>query len=264
MSLSREDLMIRIGQLLAKRNSRLTHDSDPLYVCLGGSNIIGTADDTSDIDVRVVVNPNDTLKYGLVDFEHSKLVEGLDGVNGAFDLDVEVFSLRKFVKSLYNGEVIAVEMLHCPIEGVVLKKDLMSRLMTIKDVFITKTLVKNYCSYAYGMWRKSMHANKEAIKNPERARVLEEFDYETKYAMKSHLYFTMAKEILTGQGYNLARSDARFLLGLKNGTYTREQMNQHLETLNKECQVLLKESSLPSTPDFELVNSLCVSLVRGY
>lgn len=63
-----------------------------------------------------------------------------DSKNSKDDVDVELYSLRKFFKMLRNGDTAALELLHTPEELIVEKHPIWDELVAQKDKFVSKKI----------------------------------------------------------------------------------------------------------------------------
>jgi predicted nucleotidyltransferase len=234
------------------------------YLCLGGSIVIGTSDQSSDIDARGIVSPTEDNLYGLNNFDMTKLIEGNLGVNSLGDADIELYSIRKFMQSIYRGDVVTSEMLFIEDPFKFVEDPNLTPIFSLRELFLTKALVKNYSNFAFGMYQKAFNSRINDSERKDKIERLEKYGYETKYAMKSFLYFTMCLEILGGKGLILTRPDASDLLAIKNGKYSVSEMRSILAQLDIEVKSLLSATSLVKTPNFNVVNDLCKSVIKSY
>ena len=77
-----------------------------------GSFMVGTNDDKSDIDIKGIFVPyhNNLLLCNYKD-TYSKTTGTKNSSNTSNDVDIEIYSIHKFIKMLKHGDIIAVELL---------------------------------------------------------------------------------------------------------------------------------------------------------
>lgn len=108
----------------------------------------------------------------------------------------------------------------------------------------------------YQNWKKS--------RNPNRAKLEEQFGYDTKHAM--HLYRLMeeCKEVLTTGQITLPRPECGHLLAIKNGIYTFDSLIERFENLDQYLDELYESSNLQYSPDLEKIDQICIRIVEDY
>ena len=107
----------------------------------------------------------------------------------------------------------------------------------------------------YEQWRKN--------RNPKRKGTEEQFGYDTKYA--SHLFRLMSegKELLLTGNITFPLPNAEWLLSIKSGLYSYEQILEMAQTMEQEFETWYKESLLPNTPDRNALKELYFDIVLG-
>ncbi len=100
-------------------------------------------------------------------------------------------------------------------------------------------------------------------RNPKRKGTEEEFGYDLKYA--SHLFRLMGegKELLLTGNITFPRPDADWLLSIKQGFYSYEQILEMASTMEKEFETWYEQSLLPHTPDRNALRELYFNIVLG-
>lgn len=107
----------------------------------------------------------------------------------------------------------------------------------------------------YEQWRKN--------RNPKRKGTEEQFGYDTKYA--SHLFRLMSegKELLLTGNITFPRPDAEWLLSIKQGFYSYEQILEMATNMELEFETWYKQSPLPNAPDRNKLKELYFDIVLG-
>lgn len=110
----------------------------------------------------------------------------------------------------------------------------------------------------YQEWKKN--------RNKERAATEEQAGFDLKFAMHIVRLNTMCKEILTTGKVNVDRTniDADYLKEIRLGKVPFEVIEEQMLTLDKEMDILYKNSTLPREPDRELIDNVCIEVVDEY
>lgn len=99
-------------------------------------------------------------------------------------------------------------------------------------------------------------------RNPARYILEKNFGYDSKHAMHLVRLMTMCEEILTTGEVIVTRPDAKFLLSIRDGAWTYEQLIAWADEMEAKLDELYHSSDLPHKPDLEKINNLCVELVE--
>lgn len=86
--------------------------------------------------------------------------------------------------------------------------------------------------------------------------------YDTKHAMHLVRLMTQCREILTTGKLNVFRADRDFLLDIRNGMLTCDEIIKWSEDQDKELDALAAISSLPHDPDRNKIDTLCQQIVE--
>lgn len=236
-----------------------------LLMTLGGSHLHGTNDETSDYDFRCVLFLDEKYHFGLEDFKHKKIIGGTNNINQKDDLDIEVFHLNYFIKKLFEGEFIPFEMLYSPTLS---ETKLIQPLLDKRELFLSLKVPKKY----YGFIQKNINSAfidiDKAVKRsfrPDKIQRLEEYGYETKFAMKAILGLKICNELLECGDYILDRRniDQQELMDIKNGKYSKQYVQEWIEELDSKQKVLMKETKLPDSPNYKEINNFMISYQKS-
>lgn len=106
----------------------------------------------------------------------------------------------------------------------------------------------------WNQWAKS--------RNPSRAELERKFGYDTKHAMHLVRLLCMCEEILRDKDVLVRRPDAPFLMEIRNGKMSYEELMDWVEKKEDRLRELEKASDLPNKPNWNKLEDLCVELVR--
>jgi hypothetical protein len=209
-----------------------------IYRCQVGSKAFGLSDESSDDDIRGIFLPTAKDHWSL--FAVPEQLEQLDDEH-----DVVIWELEKFLRLALKANPNILETLWTPI--VVDSSPLAERLRTIRRAFLSKHLYKTYSGYVLSQFRR--------MKN----RFDKTGEYKNKHAMHLlRLLLSGIHAVRTGD-IMIDVSDHRpFLLRVKLGELSFEQVRQHALELDKEFQSVFETTGLPDQPDFKAVNQFLV------
>ena len=133
--------------------------------------------------------------------------------------------------------------------------------------------MQHTCLFYYNEDGYSMHCRKfkeyeEWLKNRNTQRYVEIENHQQsidgKNMMHTRRLLDMAKEIALGQGINVRRPDAEFLISIRQGKVNLEDLIQHAEDEIKEIDKLYAESNLPDNVDKNFVNDLLIEMRKHF
>jgi len=129
-----------------------------LIKAMAGSHLFGTNTPESDKDYKGVFLPTkDEILLGQYKESVSVSTGDNDSKNSSDDMDIEMYSLKKFFKMLDNGDTAALELLFTPEEFIIEKDPLWDEIIINRDQFLS-CRVKAMIGYA------RQQANKYGIK----------------------------------------------------------------------------------------------------
>lgn len=108
----------------------------------------------------------------------------------------------------------------------------------------------------YQNWVKS--------RNPVRAELEAKYGFDTKHGSHLIRLMRMCKEILEGKGVIVKRPDREYILGVKAGLKSYDEVIEESERLERECDELYKTSTLQHKPDMNFLHNQCVEMIENY
>lgn len=99
-------------------------------------------------------------------------------------------------------------------------------------------------------------------RNPDRAKLEEQFGYDTKHGMHLVRLLRMCREILTTGKVLVRRPDADELLEIRRGGWDYHTLVSWAQQQDKELTELMKTSKLPHKPNRVRMNELCIQMVE--
>jgi predicted nucleotidyltransferase len=107
------------------------------------------------------------------------------------------------------------------------------------------------------------HAEWKRSRNPARAALEAKHGYDTKHAMHLVRLLRMCREILTTGEVVVKRPDREDLLAIRAGAWSYDRLIAWAETEDAELERLYPSSKLPTVPDRDALDRLCVELVES-
>lgn len=129
------------------------------------------------------------------------------------------------------------------------------------DLLNAVTQEKAY-NRAYTQW-KQYNQWKER-RNPNRYGLESKYGYDTKHAMHLIRLFHMGIELLRDHQLNVYREDRDFLLGIRNGSMTYDELIEYSGKQKEILKISFKNSTLPKTPDITYLNTLHQNIIEQY
>ena len=227
--------------------------------CLVGSTLHGLVrDGTDDRDeMGVCIEPPDHV-IGLRRFEHwvhRTQPEGLP--SGPGDLDLVVYSLRKYCALALKGSPTVLLLLYVPEEALVVRDELGERLQALAPSLISRRTGLAFLGYLESQ-RRGLLAERHS---PSRWREMSsEHGYDTKYAMHALRIGHQGKELLESGRITLPVPEPlrTRLLEVRHGTVALDRIVAEVQRLEGQLQELTMSSSLAAEPDFGAVDRFLI------
>ncbi len=108
----------------------------------------------------------------------------------------------------------------------------------------------------YQAWRRN--------RNPERAELEAHYGYDTKHAMHLFRLLRMGEEILREGVVNVLRPDAAWLLGVRDGSLSYEEVIRLAGEHEARLASLIEHSPLPVEPDTQAADELLIGLQERF
>lgn len=116
-------------------------------------------------------------------------------------------------------------------------------------------------SYLAAKREWEQYQNWKASRNKQRAELEAKYGYDTKHAMHLVRLMRMCREILTTGEVLVKRPDAKELLEIRYGTWSYDKLMGWANDQDAELEELARVSSLPNSPDRQVLDRLCIDLV---
>jgi uncharacterized protein len=231
-----------------------------IHVFIGGSELHGAkVHGTDDLDIYGVYVEPPELVLGLESLPHFVWsTAGNDRRNGPNDIDVTLYSLKKWAGLACKGNPTALHFLFA--KGV-LDNAIWRRVAANHAAFLARTHIKPFLGFADDQLKR-MTGRKGRGKKGQRPELEKKYGYDVKAGMHTLRLLHECKELLTAGTITLPRPERDFLIRARTGKYSLEKVLALAEQLFAECEEAAKNSTLPERVDRAAVSRLLADSYR--
>ena len=225
-----------------------------IHLFVGGSELHGAkVHGTDDLDIYGVYIEPPELVLGLESFPHYVWsTAGDDRRNGPNDVDVTLYSLRKWAGLACKGNPTALHFLFSPDE---VASGIWSDVVAHKDAFLVRSCAKQFLGFADDQLKR-MIGKKGRGKKGKRPEIEAKFGYDVKAAMHTIRLLYECLEIVSTGKITLPRPERDLLIRVRTGKYSMEKVLAMAQKLFMECEEAAKKSKLPDKIDRTVVSML--------
>lgn len=101
-------------------------------------------------------------------------------------------------------------------------------------------------------------------RNPARSELEAKYGYDTKHGMHLIRLMMMCQEILVTGKVNVRRDDREYLLSIRRGEMSYDELIETAENIEKRCEDLYNSSPLPREADRKSIDKLVVNMTEAY
>jgi len=180
--------------------------------------------------------------------------------NSAGDLDLVIYSLRKYLRLALGGNPTILNLLFAPRDKIVVSNALGFGLMELAPDIISKKAGRAFLGYCQAQRQRLLgERGQRDINRPE---LVEKYGFDTKYAMHMlRLGFQGVELLKTGRvSCPMQEPERSWLLGVRTGKATLQECLTKAGELDQELKDLLETSPLPDEPNTEKVESWMVNV----
>lgn len=176
--------------------------------------------------------------------------------------DIVIFEAKKAISLLSKGNPNILAILWLEEKHYINKTNAGQLLIDCRHLFVGKHAYKSFVGYAVSQLRKMEQFERQGHMGAKRKELIQKFGYDTKNAAHLIRLLRMGIEFLsTGELY-VTRYDAPQLLAIKRGEWTLERIKKEAERLFASAEQAFIGSLLPSFPDKNQINQLCVNVIQ--
>jgi predicted nucleotidyltransferase len=231
-----------------------------IHLFVGGSELHGAkVHGTDDLDIYGIYIEPPEMILGLESLPHFVWsTAGDDRRNGPHDVDVTLYSLKKWAGLACKGNPTALHFLFA--EGVV-RNPIWAQIVANKQGFLARGCVKQFLGFADDQLKR-MAGKKGRGKKGQRPEIEKEFGYDVKAAMHTLRLLYECKEIVLQGTITLPCPERDFLIRVRTGRYSMDKVISMTQKLFEECEAAEKTSSLAEKVDRAAVSRLLADSYR--
>ena len=242
------DLLQRVSE------SGFPHMDRLIHVFVGGSELHGAkVHGTDDLDIYGVYVEPPELVLGLETVPHFVWsTAGNDRRNGPADVDVTLYSLKKWASLACKGNPTA---LHFLFARGVLQSPLWSMIVNHKEAFLSRLCAKHFLGFANDQLAR-VTGRKGRGKKGQRPELEQKYGYDVKAAMHALRLLYECEEILRSGTITLPRPERDQLIRVRTGKYSLDKVLDMANHKFAECERAERESRLPARIDRTTVSQV--------
>ena len=221
----------------------------------GGSELHGAkVGKTDDTDLYGVYIENRENALGLDPREHFVWsTAGDDRRNGPDDVDLTLYSLRKWAGMAAKGNATALHFLFaqpCEIEPGYWKK-----IQTQNHLFLSRSSAKQFLGFADDQFKR-LTGEKGSGKKGQRPEYIGKYGYDTKAAMHGLRLLYECLELMAHKRITFPRPEKDLLIEVRSGEWPLDRVLAHANELVREVEEAVAGSPLPENVDRVSISKL--------
>ncbi len=233
-----------------------------------GSEVQGLSTGGSDIDeMGVCIEPHHTV-IGSGRFEHYTYRTQPDGVvSGPGDLDLTVYSLRKFAHLVTAGNPTVLTVLFIPDEHILFRTPIADELFERRHLFLSRQAGAKFRGYLHSQRQGMLGLRSGGTRNQGRQDIRDRYGFDVKFAAHMVRLGIQGVELLTTGSITLPIPEPHrtWLQELRRGEHTKDEALAKAERLERQIERLTETSRvLPERPDHRTINEWLASVHRRH
>ena len=221
-----------------------------------GSTLHGTGiPGQEDRDEMGICIPPPEYLIGLKEFEHYIYrTAGEGNRSGPDDLDLTIYSLRKYVKLALQGNPSILLTLFVPEDKIILETKIGRELMANASWFHSKEAAARYLGYMQSQKLGLTGEKRSGV--PKRPELVEQFGFDTKYAMHAtRLGFQGVEFLKTGKiTLPMEGAEGQFCRAIRHGSVPLKTVLETVDELEQRLKMLQDHPGIPDKPDSDAAN----------
>ena len=228
-----------------------------IHLFVGGSELHGAkVGQTDDTDIYGVYIEHPTEALGLNPQEHFVWsTAGSERRNGPDDVDVTLYSLRKWAGMAAKGNATALHFLFAAPQEIPAGSKTWKKVQANAKLFLSRTSAKQFVGFADAQFKR-LTGEKGSGKKGQRPEYICAFGYDTKAAMHGLRLLYEYMELMQQGRITLPRPEKDLLIDVRSGAWTFEKVLNQAQRLFKEVEDAVASSPLPERVDREAISRL--------
>jgi uncharacterized protein len=226
-----------------------------IHLFVGGSELHGAKiGQTDDTDLYGVYVEQPAQALGLNTREHFIWsTAGDDRRNGPHDVDITLYSLRKWAGMAAKGNATALHFLFTEPQNV--PRESWRKIQSNREAFLSRNSAKQFLGFADDQFKR-LTGEKGSGKKGQRPEYIGKFGYDTKAAMHGLRLLYECLELMAHKRITLPRPEKDLLIEVRSGEWTLERVLEHANKLTAEVEEGVSTSPLPETVDRDEISRL--------
>jgi len=236
------------------RESEFPFPERVIHLFVGGSELHGAkVHGTDDLDIYGVYIEPPEMILGLSSFPHFVWsTAGNDRRNGPHDVDITLYSLKKWAGLACKGNPTALHFLFAEgVMGNAIWKEVVAR----RHVFLARQCMNQFRGFADAQLQR-MTGKRGRGKKGQRPEIEAKFGYDVKAAMHTLRLLYECRELMSEGRITLPRPERGFLIKVRTGKFSMEKVLEKASELSQECEKAAEVSMLPEKVDRRAVSEL--------
>ena len=233
---------------------QIAHDGLVLRGQVGsGLHGVTTGDDDRD-EMGVCIEPPEYV-VGLQKFEQYEFRTQPDHHrSGKGDLDLVVYSLRKWVKLAAGGNPTVLLLMFIPDQEIVFRDEIGLEIQRSSELFVTRQVADKFGGYLVSQKERMLGLKSQRTNRPE---LVQQYGFDSKFAYHMVRLGLQGVELLTTGHIELpiAEPERTWLQELRAGKYTKEEALERADDLLDQLNTLRKTADLPEWPDAKAIDA---------
>jgi len=226
-----------------------------VHLFVGGSELHGAkVGKTDDTDLYGIYIEDPERALGLQPREHFVWsTAGDERRNGPDDVDVTLYSLRKWAGMTAKGNATALHFLFAEPKEVPPKT--WKTVQANRELFLSRNSAKQFLGFADSQFKR-LTDEKGSGKKGQRPEYIGKYGYDTKAAMHGLRLLYECLELMTHKTITLPRPEKDLLIEVRSGEWTLEKVLAHAKKLTAEVEAAVSSSLLPGNVDRDAISKL--------
>ncbi len=183
-----------------------------------------------------------------------------DAKSRAGDLDLTIFSLRKYIRLALKGNPTVLNLLFVPPSECVIRTSLGAQLQELAPLIVSREAGKAFLGYLQAQLQRLV--GERGQKNVNRPELVAAHGFDTKYAMHMlRLGYQGVEVMQTGRlSFPMREPDRAWLFGVRQGQATLDECLTRAGQLEREIKDLIDSGPIREKPDRAAVESWMVGV----
>jgi predicted nucleotidyltransferase len=230
-----------------------------IHLFVGGSELHGAkVGKTDDTDLYGVYLERPEQALGLDAREHFVWsTAGDERRNGPDDVDITLYSLRKWAGMAAKGNATALHFLFAEPREV--PPESWRKIQAERELFLSRNSATQFLGFADDQFKR-LTGEKGSGQKGQRPEYIGKYGYDTKAAMHGLRLLYECLELMSHKMITLPRPEKELLIEVRSGEWTLEQVLAHAKKLAAEVEQAVSCSPLPEKVDRTAISDLIAQI----